>query len=217
MNLERIYNYRFKNVNANKKQIVWQEISHFIYKKLNRPVRVLDPAAGMCEFINNVPSKEKWAIDLNREFLSKYAALEVKKVIGDCLNIVLPEDYFDAVFISNFLEHLNSQETVAFLLEKIYLSLRKGGRIAIMGPNFKYSYKEYFDFADHTLILTEVGLAEHLYGAGFNIVEIHSKFLPLSFRSNSLLPINKFLINSYLKVPFAWKFLGKQFLLIAEK
>jgi hypothetical protein len=33
-----------------------------------------------------------------------------------------------------------------------------------MGPNFKYCYKEYFDFADHSVILSELGVAEHLYG-----------------------------------------------------
>lgn len=217
MNYDRIYEYRFKGVNPQKKQIVWKEISKFIYKKLNNPEKVMDPAAGLCEFINNIPSSEKWAVDLHEEFLNKHADNDVKKIIGDSLVIEFPKNYFDGVFISNFLEHLTSQKEVALLLTNIYGSLKTGGRIAIIGPNFKYTTKEYFDFADHTVILTEQGVAEHLYGAGFKIIKKYPKFLPLSFRNNSMLPISKFTVNAYLKMPFAWKVFGKQFLLIGEK
>jgi hypothetical protein len=84
-----------------------------------------------------------------------------------------------------------------------------------MGPNYKYAYREYFDFADHTVCLTEMGVAEHLAGAGFNISKIHARFLPMSFRGG--LPVNKFLVQTYLKMPFAWRFFGKQFLLLARK
>lgn len=217
INYDRIYEYRFKDVNTEKKQIVWKEVSIFIYQKLNKPEKIIDPAAGLCEFINNVHSIEKWAIDLHEDFLNKHANEGIKKIIGDNLLVELPENYFEGVFISNFLEHLTSQEEVALLLTKLYHSLKKGGRIAIIGPNFKHATKEYFDFADHTVILSEQGVAEHLYGAGFKILEIHPKFLPLSFRSNSILPVTKFTVRTYLKIPFAWKFLGKQFLLIGEK
>ena len=87
--------------------------------------------------------------------------------------------------------------------------------MAIIGPNFKYCYKNYFDFADHSVILSELGVAEHLYGAGFKIKEIHGRFLPLSFRGK--IPVTDFLVKLYFKLPFAWVFMGKQFLVIAEK
>ena len=125
MNFERIYDYRFKNVNAEKKQIVWKEVSKFIYHKLNRPEKIIDPASGFCEFINNVPSTEKWAIDLNEDFLNKHADKNIKKIIGNNLSIALPENYFDGVFISNFLEHLSSQEEVAFFFNKSIFKFAK--------------------------------------------------------------------------------------------
>lgn len=215
MNYERIYEYRFQGIDKVKKKIVWEEISKFIYEKLQKPTRVLDPAGGMCEFINSVPATEKWAIDLNAVFLQQHANSNIKQVIGNNLEVELPENYFDGVFISNFLEHLHTQEEVAFFLERMCKTLRKGGYIAVMGPNFKYTANQYFDFADHTVILSELGIAEHLYGAGFEIEKIYPRFLPLSFRGG--LPVNKFLVQLYLQMPFAWRFFGKQFLVIAKK
>ena len=215
MDLDRIYAYRFKDVDHAKRGMVWNELAQFLYREMGSPERVLDPAAGMCEFINQVPSNERWAVDLNEAFVRQHALPDVKLVIGDTLKADLPKDHFDGIFVSNFLEHLHSQEEVADFLTKLHGHMRKGGRIAIMGPNFKYVYKEYFDFADHTVVLSELGVAEHLYGAGFEIEKIHPRFLPLSFRGR--LPVNKFLVRAYLSMPWAWRFFGKQFLLIARK
>jgi SAM-dependent methyltransferase len=215
MNFDRIYEYRFRGIDEAKKKVTWEEIARFIYERLGRPQSILDPAAGKCELINAIASKEKWAVDLNDYFIRKYAAPDVRLVVGDIFRVDLPADHFDAVFISNFLEHLHSQEEVAALLEKMYRCIRPGGRIAIMGPNFRYTYRSYFDFADHTVILTELGLAEHLYGAGFAIDRIHPRFLPLSFRGG--IPVSRWLVKTYLALPLAWRLMGKQFLLVATK
>jgi ubiquinone/menaquinone biosynthesis C-methylase UbiE len=215
MNYDRIYEYRFKGISDEKKKITWEEIANFMYKKLGQPASILDPAAGKCELINAIASKEKWAIDLNGHFIEKYASKDIKIVTGNVLDVTLPGNYFDAVFISNFLEHLHSQEEVAALLEKMFRSLKPGGKIAVIGPNFKCAPRQYFDFADHTVILTELGLAEHLYGAGFDIEKVHRRFLPLSFRGG--IPVSRFLVRMYLSMPLAWRFLGKQFLLIATR
>ena len=215
MNLDRIYEYRFKDVDMPKRLMVWEELSSWLHGKMGAPKTMLDPAAGMCEFINQVPAEEKWGVDMNDAFIRKHARDDVKVVIGDNRSVELPEGYFEGIFVSNFLEHLHSQEEVADFLERMCRLLKPGGRIAVMGPNFKYVYKEYFDFADHTVILSELGLAEHLYGAGLEPRVIHPRFLPLSFRGG--LPINRFLVRMYMRMPFAWRFFGKQFLIVAEK
>jgi SAM-dependent methyltransferase len=215
MNYSRIYEYRFKDVDKHKKLITWKEISKFIYKELNQPEIIIDPAAGECEFINCIPCKEKWAIDLNYDFVSKFANTGVNMKIGDSLKLDLPAEYFDAVFLSNFLEHLNSQEEIHLLLLNMFKTLKPGGRIAIMGPNFKYCQNEYFDFADHKMILTHLSLEEHIYSAGFDVIKVVPRFLPVSFRGR--FPINKLIVRTYLLMPLLWKFFGKQFLIIAEK
>ena len=217
MNYERIYQYRFKDIDTKKKNIVWKEVSQFICKNyFTEAQRLLDPAGGLCEFINYATVDEKWTIDLF-DGIKQHANKDVKVLIGNNLTIDIPENYFDGVFISNFLEHLHSQEEVAHFLRRMYMSLRSNGKIVIMGPNFKYTYKEYFDFADHTVILSELGVAEHLYGAGFALKNIYPKFLPLSFRSGSFLPVNDFTTKIYLQTKFCWKILGKQFLVVGEK
>ncbi|TGE27179.1 class I SAM-dependent methyltransferase [Hymenobacter metallicola] len=218
MNYNRIYQYRFQNTNAAKKQVVWQELANWLYSGyLKQPQSVLDPAGGMCEFINAIPAADKWTIDMEGEFIRKYAHSSVTVRVGNNLEVDIPQDHFEAVFISNFLEHLDTQFQVADLLGRMYASMKKGGRIVIMGPNFKHTYKEYFDFADHTVILTELGVAEHLYGAGFNIVKVIDRFFPLSFRSGGYLPVTPLTVKTYLNMPLAWRFMGKQFLVVAEK
>jgi len=214
MNYERIYAYRFQQVAQEKKKIIWTIIARYFYETLGRPQRILDSAGGMCEFINAVPSSERWTVDIV-DAIKKYADPNVKIIIGDVLTVELPESYFDAVFISNFLEHLHSQEEVALFLGRMYKSLKPGGKIGIIGPNFKHCYRQYFDFADHTVILSDLGVKEHLYGEGFKIIRSHGQFLPLSFRGG--LPVHPFLVKLYLSMPFVWWVLGKQFLIIGEK
>jgi len=214
MDYNRIYEYRFKDVDKKKKLITWQIIADFLYRQLNSPASIIDPAAGECEFINAIPVKEKWAVDLNVDFISRFANKDVQVRIGNALEVELPANYFDAAFMSNFLEHLNSHEEIHSLLARLYHALR-GGRIAVIGPNFKYCSKEYFDFADHKMILTHLSLEEHLYSAGFNIIKVIPQFLPISFRGR--LPVNKFIVKTYFSLPFLWKIVGKQFLIIAEK
>jgi hypothetical protein len=214
MNYQRLYEYRFRDIDQKRRDDVWIGVAPFIHETLGRPERMLDPAAGRCEFINSVPSKERWAVDAVA-YDEGVAREGTKLIVSEIMEADLPSGYFDGVFVSNFLEHLLSQEEVAAFLEKMHASMRAGGRIAIMGPNFRYCSREYFDFADHTVVLTERGVEEHLYAAGFELVNTHPQFLPYSFTGH--LPSHPALVRAYLRLPFAWRLFGKQFLVIAER
>jgi SAM-dependent methyltransferase len=192
---------------------VWKVISKDLYERMGSPKVVLDPAAGSCEFISSVPSAERWAVDRIR-----YVAKDlpgVHFVVADIFSAKLPADYFDGVLVSNFLEHLPTQDAVADLLEKLSRSMKSGGKIAILGPNFKYCAKEYFDCADHVLALSHLAVEEHLYAAGLLPVCTQAKYLPYSFRG--VLPPSPALTSLFLKLKPAQVLLGKQFLVIAEK
>jgi SAM-dependent methyltransferase len=213
INYERLYAYRFRDVDQASRQAVWREIATYVHQRMGAPQRVLDPAAGRGEFITAVPAAERWGVDLVRQ--GDIEAAGVRMIIGDIMDADLPEAHFDGVFVSNFFEHLPSQDAVAAALGKLRGAMAPGGRIAVMGPNFRYCAREYFDCADHTVALTHVSMAEHLYAAGFDISEVIPRFLPYSFRG--LLPPSPALTSTYLRTPALWRVLGKQFLLVARK
>jgi hypothetical protein len=214
VNYQRLYQYRFRNVDQARREDVWGPIAEMVHKLMKRPERVLDPAAGRCEFINAVPAPERWAVDAIA-YEEGVADDGVRLIVSEIMDADLPAAYFGGVFISNFLEHLLSQEEVAQVLERVHGWMAPGGRVAIMGPNFRYCTQEYFDFADHTTILTERGVEEHLYAAGFEIVAVHPRFMPYSFTGR--LPSYPALVRAYLRLPVAWRLLGKQFLVIGER
>jgi SAM-dependent methyltransferase len=214
VNFQRLYEYRFRDIDQDARAAVWSEIGPFVHRRLGAPDRVLDPAAGRCEFLNAVPAAERWGVDLV-DYEEGFAEPGVKIVVGDVMEVDLPQDYFGGIWISNFLEHLADQEEVAAFLGRMHGALAPGGRIAIMGPNFRYCAKEYFDCADHNVILTHVGVEEHLYAAGFEIEAVDARFLPYSFRSR--LPASPSLTRRYLSAPFAWRLLGKQFLVVGRR
>jgi hypothetical protein len=213
LDYQRLYEYRFRDVDQDHRQAVWQEIAPWIHKRLGSPERVLDPAAGRCEFINAVPASERWAVD-EVAYAERAASPGTHVIVSDIMDVDLPPGHFGAVWVSNFLEHLSTQEHVAAFLEKMRACIRPGGAIAVMGPNFRYCWDEYFDYADHTLPLTHLAVAEHLYAAGFEVTEIIARFLPYSFRSR--LPSSPSLARLYLRTPVAWRLLGKQFLVIGR-
>jgi len=213
MNYQRLYEYRFRGIDQGARRAVWVEIARHVYEAMGRPRRVLDPAAGRCEFINAVPADERWAVDMTA-YAEREADPAVKVIVSDVMEADLPERHFDGVWVSNFLEHLPTQEHTAAFLERMRERMAPGGTIAIMGPNFRYCAREYFDCADHTLIFTHVSIAEHLYAAGFEPSRIVPRFLPYSFRGR--LPPSPSLTRRYLDTPRLWPLLGKQFLVLGR-
>jgi SAM-dependent methyltransferase len=214
INYQRLYEHRFRGISHQKRIQIWREISLFIYEMMGKPDRILDPAAGFEEFMRSIPANDRWTVD-EISYHPSPPADNIKRLVADIFTVELPDDYFEAVFVSNFLEHLATQNQVATFLQKIYRCIKPGGQIVIMGPNFKYCVREYFDCADHTLPLTHIALEEHLYAANFAIEKLFPRFLPYSFRGN--LPVSAPLVRLYLKSPWAWKFLGKQFLIQGRK
>lgn len=214
MNYQRIYEYRFQGIDQHDRFRVWAKIAAFIFKAMGEPEKVLDPCAGRCEFVNSISAKEIWAID-KENYVLEYKNQRIYSKVEDIFVAELPQNYFQGVFTSNFLEHLESCEAIATFLSKMYSSLTFGGKIAVMGPNFKYCPETYFDCCDHKIALTHTTVEELLYSEQFTICASYPKFLPFSFRGH--LPPSHLLTHLYLKFPFLWKILGKQFLIIAEK
>ena len=214
MNYERLYSYRFRNIDQAARLRVWKEIAPHVHGLMGSPQVVLDPAAGRGEFIGSIRAAERWAVD-EVAYQDAEQTAGVTVVTSRIMDADLPASHFDGVFASNFLEHLYDQEAIAAFLEKMRDAMERGGRIAIMGPNYRYCSKEYWDCADHYVALTHVAIDEHLYAAGFEIERTIPRYLPYSFRG--ILPPSPALTKMYLQTPLAWKLLGKQFLVIGRK
>lgn len=214
MNYERLYQYRFRGIDQGERLAVWREISPHVHGLMGRPQKVLDPAAGRGEFIGSIPARETWAVDEVSYAEASYKP-ETRVVTASIQDAELPQSHFDGVFMSNFLEHLPDQKAIAAVLEKMNAAMESGGRIAVMGPNYRYCAKDYWDCADHYVALTHLAIGEHLYAAGFEPTTVISRYLPYSFRG--ILPPSPLLTRLYLKAPPAWKLLGKQFLVIGRK
>ncbi len=213
MDYGRIYEYRFRDVDQGSRQRVWNQIGPHVHELMGAPNVVLDPAAGHCEFVNSIPQAERWVVDSVEHPADVDSS--VKCIVSDIFDADLPQEYFDGVFVSNFLEHLPTNEHVATFLEKMHGCVSAGGSIAVLGPNFRYCARHYFDFADHSLPMSHLAVVEHLYAARFDPVLVVPRYLPISFRGR--FPASATLARLYLKLPLMWRVLGKQFLIVARK
>jgi SAM-dependent methyltransferase len=213
--LQTIYRHRF-NQTANYRNRIWQVLTRSFFNQwVGQTDAVLDLGCGYGEFINNIVAREKYAMDLNPDsagFLTK----EVIHLEQDCsAPWQLPDDSLDAVFTSNFFEHLPNKECLKQTLHHAFRCLKPGGRLVAMGPNIKYLTGLYWDFFDHHTILTESSLAEVLELVGFRLHQVTPRFLPYTMVNSPEYPL--FLLRIYLTLPIFWPLRGRQFLVVATK
>jgi len=213
MDYKRLYEFRLRDVNQSERSAVWAAIADDLFVRMGSPKIVLDPACGRGEFISAVAAEERWAID-QVPSVADLEPLGIRTIVSDMLDVDLPPGHFDGVLLSNTLEHLKTFEDVQRCLIKMRTAMRPNGVVAVLGPNFKYCANEYFDCADHVLALTHVSIQEHLYAAGFEIQSVTPRYLPYSFRG--WLPPSERLTRLYLRNPWAFPLIGKQFLVIAS-
>ena len=147
---------------------------------------------------------------------STLAAPGVTVIQQDCsIAWDIAPNTLDAVFTSNFFEHLPDKAALEATLGNAWRSLRPGGTLIMMGPNIKYVPGEYWDFFDHYIPLTELSLAEVLRKCGFELDVCVGRFLPYTMSQGRTYPI--IMLKAYLAMPWVWPFFGKQFLVVARK
>lgn len=214
--LASIYKSRFSNTGLEKRNRVWKILCDEFFQKYVPPQAVvLDLACGYGEFINNIKASKKYGVDLNPDSPS-HLSREVDFKLTPAYDLShIGNDSVDRVFTSNFLEHLPDKAACDTVLKEVRRILRPGGKVMIIGPNIRYAYKEYWDFYDHYLPLSHLSLAEGLLLAGYTPEIVIDRFLP--YTMNNATPTADWLIRLYLRVPLAWKLMGKQFFVVAQK
>lgn len=213
--LENIYRNRFDEHMAYRNE-VWHVLTAEFFSKLISPdARVLDLGCGYGEFINNINCAKKFAMDMNPG-AAKRLKSDITFIEQDCsAEWNLPEESLDAIFTSNFFEHLPSKAAFWDTLTQARRCLRKDGIIIAVGPNVRRVGGAYWDFWDHHLPLTDETVAEALHLQGFRIEESLAGFLPYTMVNRRAVPM--LLVSLYLKIPFLWRLFGKQFLVVGRK
>lgn len=211
-----VYDLRFGEKERSAKEGVWREICRFLQHRYISPTsKVLDLATDVGYFIRNINAAERWATDLRDT--SEHLGSDIRFVQSDGLALadVAPNDYFDVVFMSNYLEHLDSAESVIEQLRVVRRLLRPGGQVIVLQPNIKLVGPAYWDFIDHRVPLTEESLVEAATFAGFEKRDVIGRFLPYSVKGR--LPAHPALVRVYLAFPPAWRLLGKQTLYVGRR
>ena len=213
--VEAVYARRFAGEKQCRMQLWAVLIKHFFQHQIAETQSILDLGAGHCEFINQIRAGRKYALDLNPA-TRLHAGSDVQVISQDVARKwPLESESLDVIFSSNFLEHLPSKDDLQFCLRESHRVLRSGGRLLLLGPNIRFCPDIYWDFFDHYLPLSDRSLSEALELTGFTPTLVIPRFLP--FTTKSRIPSHASLVRLYLAVPFAWKLMGKQFFIEAQK
>jgi SAM-dependent methyltransferase len=207
--LAELYRRRFPPAELEAMRAVWRIlVREFLGPRIPEKGTVVDVGAGPCVFINEVRAARRIAVDANPT-LADSAAPGVEVVVDADVDLPsIPDGVADTVFMSNFLEHLASPSEVLRALVAARRILRSGGEILVLQPNFRLCPRRYFDFVDHSVVLTDRSLVEGLEATGFEIRELRVRFLP--FTSKSRIPKWPWAVSLYLRFrPIQW-LLGKQ-------
>jgi SAM-dependent methyltransferase len=195
-----------------RRDVVWKALWRYYFRHRVHPsAAVLDLGCGYGDFINNVVSARRIAIDLWPGFVA-HLDPGVEAIVGSVSDLSrIADGSVDYAFASNLFEHM-TQEEFADTLSSLRDKLTPNGSLTILQPNYRYAFREYFDDYTHVSIYSHVSLCDFLAANGFEPVEVRPRFLPLTVKSR--LPTWPSLIGIYLRSPL--KPLGKQMLVRAR-
>jgi SAM-dependent methyltransferase len=196
-----------------RREVVWRALWKFHFSKYVDPAHcVLELGCGYAHFINNVKARKRIAIDCWPGFV-QYLGDGVEGHIGSVSDLsFISDDSVDFAFASNLFEHL-TRDDFSRVLDQLRKKLTKTGVLALLQPNYRYAYKEYFDDFTHITVYSHESLCDFLQANAFKIIDCIPRFMPLTAKDRRLI-ISEFLIRLYLKMPV--KPLAKQMLVVAQ-
>lgn len=195
-----------------RREVLWRSLWKYHFSRYVRASDcVLELGSGYCDFINNVEAGSRIAIDSWHGFLA-YLTSGIEGHVGNATELgFIKNRSVHFAFASNLVEHL-TQEEFGRLLDQLKEKFAPGGLLALLQPNYRYAFREYFDDYTHVAIYSHVSLCDFLRARGFEIVECIPRFVPLTIKSR--FKVRPILIWLYLHSPL--KPLGKQMLIVAR-
>jgi SAM-dependent methyltransferase len=215
--LSSLYRQRFSERDLETKRVMWRILAERVFQPyLPLDGTVVDLGAGSCELVNSLVAARRVAVDLNPD-TRESAGPGVEALLTSSEDLSsLDDGSVDAVFTSNFFEHLPSKDALLRTLAEVHRVLRPDGRIVVLMPNIRYLPGRYWDYFDHHLPLTHLSLSEGLELAGFEIQRVVPRFLPYTVK-DSPIRIPPFVIRAYLALPIAWPIFGRQMLVVGSR
>lgn len=195
-----------------RRETVWKALWRYYFRHHIAPDdAVLDLGAGYGDFINNVVARRRVAVD-QWVGLKDHVSPGVEAITASATDLsAIADGSIDYAFASNLVEHL-SQEAFKTMLGQVRSKLSARGCLALLQPNYRYAYREYFDDYTHVTAYSHISLADFMTANGWAVEYVHPRFLPLTVKSR--VPISPFLIGLYLRSPL--RPLGKQMFLVAR-
>jgi ubiquinone/menaquinone biosynthesis C-methylase UbiE len=190
----------------------WSALWTYFFRHHVRPDDcVLDLGAGYGDFINSVTAKTRIAVD-QWPGMADHLAQGVVPIVTSATDLSpVAGASVDFALASNLFEHLTREEARATLAE-LRRVMKAGGTLALLQPNYRYAYREYFDDYTHIVAYSHIALADLLQAEGWRVTTVKPRFLPLTIKSR--LPTWGWLIGAYLRSPI--KPMGKQMLVMAQ-
>ncbi len=214
---KQIYRTRFGEEEMGGRIELWQVLcTHWFSKYIPEDSVTLDLGAGACEFINNIPSAKRYAIDHNPD-VTTCADPSVTCIVAELVDGLqtLDSDHVDRIVVSNVFEHLPDRDYLYRCLAECHRVLKPGGKIIVMQPNIRVVKERFYDYSDHSLPLTEKGMAESIASNNFFLEEVRTRFLP--YTTKSRYPKWPVLVRLYLKCPPAHWLMGGQMFVVGRK
>ncbi|MGH8872194.1 MAG: methyltransferase domain-containing protein [Acidimicrobiia bacterium] len=195
-----------------RRAVLWATLCSSVFQRYVPPLgSVVELGAARGDFINNIRAGRRIAVDV-WPGLTEHVAPGVEAHVRSATDLgFLDANSVDVVFASNLVEHLQKDEVRA-MLKEVDRVLRSGGRLILVQPNYRTSYKRYFDDYTHVSVWSDVSLGDFLSAEGFKVERLESRFLPLTV--NSRIPVHPWLIRLYLASPV--KPLAGQMLVVAR-
>lgn len=210
-----IYDARFDEQEVSAKDAVWRGIVRYLQRYVDSRAPLLDVAYDRGHFVRLVHADERWATDIRDVHDSLARDIHFVQAPGLDLAGVLPSGHFGTVFMSDYLEHLESGDAVIDQLRVVIRLLLPGGRLIVLQRNIRLVGSRYWDFIGHGVALTERSLLEAAELAGLATVDLVTRFLPYSTKGR--LPAHPGLVRAHLAFRPAWWLMSKQTLDVGEK
>ncbi len=194
-----------------RRRAVWGHLCRYLARWIPADADVVELGAGYADFSNQVVARSRIAVDLDPD-LPHRVEPGVRPIVADVTELSMLDTHSaDVVFASNLLEHLD-RPGVLRLLEGAARTLRPGGRLVLVQPNFRLRPREYFDDYTHVSVFTDRSLPDLLRSSGWSVEHVEARFLPLTLKSR--LAFGHVLVPWYLRLPY--RPLAGQMLVVAS-